>query len=101
MANFVWDETNQDWVDLDFGKTEDAASAWSWSDLTKGAKDLLTAYNSVQLQQINIQRAQRGLPALNPQQYAPQVGVNLSSSTMNTILIAAVGLGAVMLLRRR
>jgi len=79
----------------------EVTSAWDWSGLTKGAQDLVTAYNSFQLQQINLQRAQKGLPALNPSVYAPQVGLNLSAGTMNIIMWSAIGLGAVLLLKRR
>lgn len=99
--NFVWSETNQDWIDVNYGQgSSDVTSAWDFSSLTQGAKELVTAYNSFQLQQINIQRAQKGLPALNPAAYSPQVGLNLAPGTMNAIMYAALGLGAIMLLKR-
>lgn len=73
----------------------------SLTNITDGAKSLITALNSYQLQQINIKRAQQGLTPLNPALYAPQVGVNFSSGTMGTLMWIALGLGAVMLLKRR
>lgn len=79
----------------------EVTSAWDFSSLTQTAKDIVTAVNSIQLQQINLERARKGLAPLNPANYAPQVGLNLSAGTMNTIMIAALGLGAIMLLKRR
>lgn len=83
-----------------------AASNSDWGSVSEiiesigtGAKDVITALNAFQIQQLNIDRAKKGLPPLDPARYAPQVGINLSANTMNMLLIGMVGIGAVMLLK--
>lgn len=80
-----------------------AASSGLWgtvSDMIKQIPSLAAGLTALQIQQLNVQRAKQGLAPLNAAQYAPQVGVNLGASTMNMLLLAALGIGAVMLLKR-
>ena len=68
-------------------------------------KTLLTAVggavSAMQLNQINVARAQKGLPPINAAAYGPQVGVGLNAQTSQLLMYIALGLGAVMLLKRR
>ena len=104
--NWVWDGESDSWVNvggtydssLDSATTFDlATSAKDWLEL---AKQGITAFNSFELQQINFARARKGLAPLNPGAYSPQVGVNLAPDTMKMIMYGALGLGAIMLLKR-
>jgi hypothetical protein len=60
-----------------------------------------TAYNTQQIMNANLQRAQKGLPPLDQSAYAPQVSVGLSSDTKSMLMIAAIGLGLLLFMRRR
>jgi hypothetical protein len=50
-----------------------------------------------QLAQVNVDRAKRGLPALQTSQYAPQVGVGLDPGTAKLVMFGGIGLAAVIL----
>ena len=67
--------------------TEAAATSW-YTDLAKSLSSVLTpvtgAYQSYQLAQINLQRAQHGLPPLDTSQFAPSV-------TVHTPALASLG----------
>lgn len=124
LNNLVWDVENNSYADATTGQlfsiadvayqtqisdaANSAASSGDWGSLSSiidslgsGAKDIVTALNSFQLQQLNLKRAQQGLAPLNPAQYAPQVGLNLSAGTMNLIMYGMIGIGAIMLLKGR
>lgn len=58
----------------------------------------ITAY---QLAQVNVERAQRGLPPLNTASYGPRVGVNFTPQTQQMLMFGIIGLVAVMLFTRR
>lgn len=74
----------------------------SWLDsLISALPAVSTFITSQQLAQINIERARKGMPALNPAQYAPQVGVGLNPQTRQMLMWGALGLGAFLLLKGR
>jgi hypothetical protein len=56
-----------------------------------------TTYLSIkqqgELNKLNLQRANQGLPAIETQDYQAGVQVGVSRSTQNTILLVAAGLG--------
>lgn len=77
----------------------------SMQDITNLATGVLGVYQQYQLQQINLTRAQQGLPLISPDQFATHVQVGASSSTIagglgiaGIIGIAVVG--AVLLSRK-
>lgn len=55
-------------------------------------------YQQKQILDIQVQRAQQGLPPLNASQYAAGFQVGLSDDTRNLLIMGAIGLGAVLLL---
>jgi hypothetical protein len=62
----------------------------SWlSTLTDALPKLATFINAQQLAQINVQRAQRGQPALDAGQYGPQVGLSMTAGSMGPVLMLA------------
>lgn len=74
------------------------ASSWNWQAVMDKApamlRDLMLASSSAdyatQINKINLERAKQGLPALNPDQYAPRVNVGVAPQTMR---IAGIGAG--------
>lgn len=70
------------------------------ASIVSAVPQLITGLTAFQLSQVNVERARRGLSPLNASAYGPQVGVTVAPQTMSTILMLAVGLGAVFLLSR-
>lgn len=67
-------------------------------DIERAATGYLTFEQQQDLNAINLQRAQQGLPALDASQYGLGVNVGVSSSTQNTVLmVAGVIAGALIL----
>lgn len=81
-------------------KTNDPASVGWLSALANAVPKALQLYNAQQIAAVNIQRAQQGLAPLNPALYGPQVGVALSPGTSSLILYGAIGLGALVLIKK-
>lgn len=72
-------------------------SATSWADvISKG----LTTLQTVQLNQINVQRARMGLPPIDVSAYGTGVRVGLTPQTQQLLIYGGLALLAVMLLRR-
>jgi len=72
----------------DAGAPAATAAPTPWYDqLIHLAEGYLTVDQQQKLNNLNIQRAQQGLPAISTDQYASGVQVGLTSSTQNTILI--------------
>lgn len=67
---------------------------------TTDIQQIVTGLNSQQLFSLNLQRAQQGLPPLNPAAYAPQVAVGLNEDTQRLVLLGAAALLAVFLLKK-
>lgn len=70
--------------------TPSSASDFNWSQIPAAVRDIVTAYGGVQsaqaqtaLQQLNLQRAAQGLPAINPAAYG--VGVRYNPLAPRTI----------------
>jgi len=91
------------------GDASGVATTASSSDSTLGSMmaslsaaipSIVTGLSTIELAQLNIQRAKQGLPALNAAAYGPQIGIGLSSSTTSMIMLIALGIGAIMLLKR-
>lgn len=61
------------------------------NDISKAATSYLTLEQQKELNAINLQRAQQGLPALDASQYGLGVSVGVSQSTQNTLLLIAGG----------
>lgn len=87
------------WVDEDTGRAvpieSTQAGITSWPDLIgKG----LTALQTYQLNQINLERARMGLPPIDVSQYATGVGVRvgLAPQTQQLIIYGGLALLAVM-----
>lgn len=76
----------------------DSSSSWDWGKIATG---IATGVSQFQLNQINLERAQRGLPPLSSSAVAPQVNVGLSPQVKQMLIYAALGLGAYLLLARK
>jgi hypothetical protein len=75
--------------------------AASWLDaLSSAAPKILAGLNAYQISQINIDRARRGLPAINAAAYGPQIGVGLNLGSSNLLLYGALAIGAMMLIKK-
>lgn len=62
---------------------------------------IVSGLNSQQLFQLNLQRAEQGLPPLNPAMYAPSMNFGMTPETRQLVMFGAIGLIAVLLLKRR
>lgn len=65
---------------------------------TAAANTAVSATYMHELNQINLERAAKGLPALSPAEYAPTVSVGVSGDTQKTLLMLGAGLGVVALI---
>ena len=110
MANnqqAIWDPNNN--VLIDASAIPDATtstppagvSQTDWlSLLTEAVPKVVTGIQAYQLSQVNVKRAQAGLPPLNAALYAPgQAGFVANMSSTSMLLIA--GLAAVFLIGKR
>jgi hypothetical protein len=68
-------------------------------DLTAALPKISAFVTAEQLAQINIERAKKGMPALNTSTYGPQVGVSLDPKMQKMIMYAALGLGGLVVLK--
>ena len=100
IVNGAWGDP----VSPDAAQIVDAAGQSNWSmvnDLLAQIPAAITGLTAFQLAQVNIERARRGQAPLNAAAYQPQVGVNLAPQTMQTVMMIALGLGALFLFARR
>ena len=68
------------------------------NSLTQAGTTYLSIEQQRELNKINLQRAQSGLPPLDSSQYQTGVSVGVGSSTQNTLItVAAIGAGALVL----
>ncbi len=67
---------------------------------TQEITQLIAGLNSQQLFQMNLQRAQQGLPPLNPAQYAPAMNFGMTPETQKLVMIGIVAVVAVMMLKK-
>lgn len=86
------------------GTVQNAASnSFDWNSLVSNLTQLVGVVVQAEAQrdllQVNLQRAQQGLPPINAQQYMPGVNVGVSQDTQKMIYtLGALGIGAVVLL---
>lgn len=77
-------------------------STSDWTSLiTKALPQLPAAISSWQLSQVNLARAERGLPALNAAAYSPQVGVGLTPQTSQMLTYGLLGIAALIFMSKR
>jgi hypothetical protein len=86
------------WVDVDTGKSVTAdikqSTATSWADVVKQG---LTAVQTYQLNQINVERARMGLPPIDTSAYTGVgVRVGLAPQTQQLLVYGGLALLAVM-----
>lgn len=86
------------WVDADTGKSVTAdikqSTATSWADVVKQG---LTAVQTYQLNQINVERARMGLPPIDTSAYTGMgVRVGLAPQTQQLLIYGGLALLAVM-----
>lgn len=118
LSNYTFDNGSGLWINYDTGDTmtdaqyqaamatsaSTAAASSDWPTLTalvNALPSIATGLTSLELSQVNVQRAKSGLAPVNPALYGPQVNVGLSSSTTTMLLLLAAGLGAVLLMSGR
>lgn len=81
---------------------QSAAPGEGWTDtLRKLLPTIAATYQQKQLLDVQVDRAKAGLPPLDVSQYAAGVNVGLSPEVMKTIVMIAIGLGAVLLIGSR
>jgi hypothetical protein len=75
-----------------------------WSSISSALSNLvtggITAYQAINLQNLQASLLQQGKPLLTPQQLAlmaPQIGVGVAPATQNMIFMLAAGAGALLL----
>jgi hypothetical protein len=84
-----------------------APSFWETygKDIITGVKEtgmaLLTLQQQKELNEANLQRAQRGLTPLSPQQFAPQVNVGMSADTKKLLIYGGIAAAALYFLTQR
>lgn len=61
----------------------------------------ITAWNSQRVFDLNLERAEKGLPPIATNLAAPTVNVGLNAQTQQTLMIAALAIGALFLLGRK
>lgn len=127
-SNFVWDEESQSWVDATSTPDlstfsmpatfkvalDDAAPGVStavaqaqkpgeaWTDaLVRILPNLTMGVQQLQLMQINVDRARKGLPPVDAQAYSgAYVNVGLDPNTQRLVTYAGLGILALFLLNR-
>jgi len=70
----------------------------SGTDITKLATNALTALQTYQLNQINVQRAKQGLPPINTAAYGTGINVGLSADTQKLVMYGGIALLGVLLI---
>ena len=93
---FFGDASNSTTNDAGAPAATAAPTPW-YTQLIQLAEGALTVDQQQKLNNLNIQRAAQGLPAIDASQYASGVQVGLAASTQNTLLIG-VGILAVALI---
>lgn len=73
-------------------------SADTGTDITKLATNALTALQTFQLNQINVQRAKQGLPPINTAAYGTGINVGLSADTQKLVMYGGIALLGVLLI---
>lgn len=76
-----------------------AATDWV-ALLTQAIPAVAAGLNTYQLSQVNLARAQAGLPALNLASYGPQVGMQFSPQTTSLLTYGLIGIAVVMMLKK-
>ncbi len=96
---FFGDVSNSTTNDAGAPAATAAPTPW-YTQLINLAEGALTVDQQQKLNNINIQRAAQGLPAIDASQYASGVQVGITSSTQNTLLMAAGILAAALIIPR-
>ncbi len=94
---FFGDTSNTQTNDAGAPASTAAPTPW-YQQLITLAQGALTVDQQQKLNNINIQRASQGLPAIDASQYASGVQVGLSSGTQNTLLIGVGILAAALII---
>lgn len=87
--------------DLTTNQTVNADVPWYQqilTTLTQAGQTYLSIEQQRELNKVNLQRLQQGLPALDASMYQAGINVGLGQQTQNTLLWIAGGVGAVWLL---
>ncbi len=94
---FFGDVSNSQTNDAGAPAATAAPTPW-YTQLINLAEGALTVDQQQKLNNLNIQRAAQGLPAIDASQYASGVQVGLASSTQNTLLIGVGILAAAIII---
>ncbi len=86
---------NPDWSAAEQQINQQVAQS-SGMNMTQLISAITQGYGQLQLQQINIKRAQAGLPALNAAAYAPGVNVGLTPQTQQLVMYGGLALLALL-----
>lgn len=85
---------------LEVVASEPSAVDKIFAAITNALPSIMGTYQAKQLVDVNIERAKAGLPPIDGSGISPQVNVGVSP-TVNTLLWAGLGVGALFLLTRR
>lgn len=79
--------------------TAPASNGFDWGGLLGTAKEILTTVTQAELQkdlyQMNVQRAQQGLPPISPSAVAPQVNVGVAPDVQRNLMMLGIGAAAI------
>lgn len=81
--------------------TDAATDDFQWSQVPEWIKSIQLAANTQRLLDLNIQRAEQGLPPISAQSVAPTVNVGVSSEIQKLITYGGLALLVVMLIKKR
>lgn len=105
---YTWDDYPMQQATADAAAGVDVSAPW-YQDLLQFGTQAMQAYTQFRsqdaLMELNVERARRGLPPIDPTAYGPAVGVGLDARTRELLQYALIG-GAVlivlpMILKRR
>lgn len=81
--------------------TDTLSTSTDWNQINQVIQSLGTALTTYQLAQINLSRAQQGLPPITGAQVAPTVNVGVAPQTLTWLLVGGVALVAVLAMGRK
>ena len=95
-ATFVADDYVNPWVPT--ATQIDQKNPNTGNDWLNLASSALTALQTYQLNQINVNRARQGLPPLNTASYASGINVGLNPQTQQLVMYGGIALLAILLI---
>ena len=84
-----------------YGTPPGTPAEWDFSVLSRAAESAANWITQQRIISINLERAKQGLPPIDSSGVIPAYTVGMSSETKSLVTFALIGLGAILLLKRR